>query len=292
MYSKDFLIHGFLRWLEMMNYVASSQYYDPKRLAVFLDWLQGGEMVDINQITGKRVQQFFETLSQQKSKRTGAVLSIGTLRTYKTMLGRFARYLRQSGQGNIEVSVSFKGRSQKETVIFTKAEIEKLYRAAKDDLLGIRDQALLAVFYGCGLRRNEGANLELKDILPDKNLLYVRKGKGGKSRYVPMTGKAKENIMEYLQIIRPMLLNKEKHENFFVSITGKAIGASGLYESFRKLIKTAEIDKKAGLHSLRHSIATHLLLNGMKLSAIAKFLGHSSLESTQIYTHLKDEIQV
>jgi len=148
---------------------------------------------------------------------------------------------------------------------------------------------MLAVFYGCGVRRNEAVNIEIKDILPDRNLLYIRKGKGHKERYVPMVGQVRNDIITYLTTARPMMRSRVAREEFFIGIRGKALGGAGLYDRLKKLVVRAGIEKDAGLHTLRHSIATHLHKNGMKLSEIAKFLGHSSLESTQIYTHLKDE---
>jgi len=274
----------------MMNYVKSSIDYGPVRLNDFLAWMEENGVTEINQITGSKVKQFFEELSQRISKTTGEVLSIATLRNYLTTINRFARYLRQTGEGNIEVPIKFKGQAKKAIVVLTKEEINRLYQQCDDSLLGIRDRALLAVFYGCGVRRNEAVNIEIKDVLADRNLLYIRKGKGYKERYVPMVGKVRNDIINYVTTARPMMMGKEVHEVFFIGITGNPLGASSLYERFKKLLRKSGIEKKAGLHTLRHSIATHLLINGMKLSEIAKFLGHSSLESTQIYTHLKDEL--
>ena len=290
MYSKKKYVEGYRRWLQMMNYVQSSIDYGPVRLNDFLEWMQANGVTEINQITGSKVKQFFEELSHRISKTTGEVLSIATLRNYLTTINRFARFLRQTGEGNIEVPIKFKGQAKKAIVVLTKEEINRLYLQCDDSLLGIRDRALLAVFYGCGVRRNEAVNIEIKDALPDRNLLYIRKGKGYKERYVPMVGKVRNDIINYVTTARPMMMEKEVHEVFFIGITGKPLGASSLYERFKKLLKRSGIEKKAGLHTLRHSIATHLLINGMKLSEIAKFLGHSSLESTQIYTHLKDEL--
>ena len=283
-------VEGYRRWLQMMNYVQSSIDYGPVRLNDFLEWMQVNEVTEIKQITGSKVKQFFEELSKRKSKTTGEVLSIATLRNYLTTINRFARYLRQTGEGNIEVPIKYKGQAKKVIVVLTKEEIKRLYQQCDDSLLGIRDRALLAVFYGCGVRRNEAVNIEIKDVLPDRNLLYIRKGKGYKERYVPMVGQVRNDIINYVTTARPMMMGKEVHEVFFIGITGKPLGASSLYERFKKLLRRSGIEKKAGLHTLRHSIATHLLVNGMKLSEIAKFLGHSSLESTQIYTHLKDEL--
>lgn len=287
---KELFIEGFRRWLEMMNYIESSIKYDPVRLSEFLEWCEVQKCSSMAEITGEKVKQFFEYLEQRKNKRTGAVLSVATMRIYITTLNRFGRYLRQSEKGNLEVPVSFKGQSKKSIVVLTEAEIGKLYEICDDSLLGIRDRAMLAVFYGCGVRRNEAVNIEIKDIIPDKNLLYIRKGKGHKERYIPIVGQVRNDILNYITTARPMMTTRESKEELFIGITGSSLSGASLYNRLKRLLKRSGIEKDAGLHTLRHSIATHLLSNGMKLSEIAKFLGHSSMESTQIYTHLQDEL--
>lgn len=286
MYSKQFFITSYKRWLEMMNYDPSSVRNGPVRLGVFLDWMEANGAHNIEQMTGQKVKAFFAWLGEKKSERTGKVLSLATQRTYLTTLKRFARYLRHAGQGNLEAPVTLRGKDTKPVAIFSEAEIRRLYQACADDLLGMRDRAMLAVFYGCGLRRNEAVKLQAGDVLGGRDLLYVRHGKGYRERYVPMSGKVRLNILEYLEIARPSLLGGRSETAFFIGGTGRRLGGSNLYERLGKLKKKAGITKAGGLHSLRHSIATHLLRNGMPLPAIARFLGHSSLESTQIYTHL------
>jgi site-specific recombinase XerD len=275
--------------MEMMNFIPSSINYDPVRLAEFLEWMEENGVSEIEDITGKKVKLFFEELSHRKAIQTGEVLSLATQKNYLTIINRFARYLRQANIGHITVPVHFKGKSAKPIVVLTSKEINRIYAETGDDLLSMRDRAMLGVFYGCGLRRGEGAELMISDVLFDMNLLYVRKGKGNKERYVPMIGAVRNDIRQYVQIARPQLMRREAHEYLFVAVTGKKIGSAGLYERFKKLLKKTGMKKKAGLHTLRHSIATHLLSRGMKLSDIAKFLGHRSLESTQIYTHIEDE---
>ena len=290
MYSKRKLIAGFSSWLRLINYVQSSIDNDPKRLAVFLDWMSENGVKRIDDITGKKVKSFFEALAITKSNRTGKVLSLATQRNYLTTINRFAKYLRQSNQGSIEVPVKFKGKSNKRIELLKKQEMDVIYEQCDDSLLGIRDRAMLAVLYGCGVRRNEAEQIEIKDVLPDRNLLYIGHGKGGKQRYVPIVGKVKSDILIYMTTARPMLLGKQVNQSLFIGIRGMPLRGPDLYERFKKLLKKSGIKKKAGLHTLRHSIATQLLINGMSLKDISKFLGHSSLESTQIYTHLKHEI--
>ena len=152
----------------------------------------------------------------------------------------------------------------------------------------MRDRALLAVYYGCGLRKSEGRQLDQSDILWERNLIYVRKGKNYKERYVPMTEKVREDLQDYQYSSRPAFPRSEQPA-FFLSQKGGRLSGCILYQRIKHLLQTAEIDKPAGLHTLRHSIATHLLQSGMKLEQISRFLGHSSLESTQVYTHIVHE---
>jgi integrase/recombinase XerD len=148
---------------------------------------------------------------------------------------------------------------------------------------------MLGIFYGCGLRRNEGVHLDVSDIDFKSKLVYVRIGKNYKERYVPANEMILQHIKNYLDHSRLFLQKKEKTPALFISDKGYRAQGQSLLIRLRKLARLSKIDKQIGLHTLRHSIATHLLQSGMKLKHIAKFLGHSSLEATQIYTHIIHE---
>jgi integrase/recombinase XerD len=165
-----------------------------------------------------------------------------------------------------------------------------MYEATGDSILGIRDRAMLAVFYGCGLRLNERASLELRDIDTTRKVLHVRKGKHYKERFVPVAGKNYEELQLYVDYGRPQLLQEVKTDGLFIgSNKGVQMNKQSVYVRIKKLVSKANIKKKAGTHTLRHSIATHLSQSGMKLERIKDFLGHADLDSTQIYTHLSAE---
>jgi integrase/recombinase XerD len=174
--------------------------------------------------------------------------------------------------------------------------------------MGQRDRAIIAIFYGCGLRRSEGKNLNITDIDLQKQLLFVRKGKGNKQRYVPIAAKHLQDIKDYLQEGREwFLMNNDANETwqskrhgvplvkkinaddtaFFVS--QQSVRMREFYQRLEQMKTRAKLEKNLTLHGLRHSIATHLLQSGMDIEEIAKFLGHSSLASTQIYTHIINE---
>ena len=282
------LQRAFADWLRLLNFESGTIKYAPRKTQEFLDWLESQNITEISAITRPTITEYFDYLLQRQNQRKGGRLSKNSLRTHLTNLRRFARYLRESGQESFDVSMQIKGSLYNIKEIFTKAEITALYEATGSDLLGLRDKAILAVYYGCGLRRSEGVSLDVKDVLLDRNLLYVRKGKNYKERYVPMTAGVREDLKNYIECARLVLLKQPTHA-LFISNEGKRITGATMIERLQQLKEKAGIDKDAALHSLRHSIATHLLQSGMELEKIKQFLGHGSLESTQIYTHIMNE---
>jgi integrase/recombinase XerD len=163
-------------------------------------------------------------------------------------------------------------------------------------VLGLRDKVMLDIFYACALRRNESVHLDVSDIDFKGKLIYVRKGKNYKERYVPANETILQHIRDYLDHGRPFLQKKDKTPALFISDKGYRTQGQSLLIRLLKLARLARIGKRTclsgrqvGLPTLRHSIATHLLQSGMKLHHIARFLGHDSLESTQIYTHIVHE---
>ena len=128
------------------------------------------------------------------------------------------------------------------------------------------------------MRRSEAYNLLIEDIDIDKNLIYIRQGKGYKDRYIPMSATICERMKCFIYQHRRFFTRRK---TYLIPLTKE-----GIYAYFKTLLKYSDLDSKIGLHTLRHSIATHLIQNGMSVEQISKFLGHSSLESTQVYTHI------
>jgi integrase/recombinase XerD len=200
-----------------------------------------------------------------------------------------SQFIRQTNRGSFTVETERLEQTRAIPDILTPAEVKELYKACDGSVLGLRDKVMLGIFYGCGLRRNEGVHLDLSDIDFKSKLVYVRKGKNYKERYVPANETTLQHIKDYLGHSRPFLQTKNKIPALFISDKGYRIRGQSLLIRLRRLAKLSKINKQTGLHTLRHSIATHLLHSGMELKHIAKFLGHSSLEATQIYTHIKYE---
>lgn len=278
---------GFSRWLQVLNFEASSQRDMPKMLTSFLIFLETKGRNRIAEVQENDLKDYLQELSERPNQKKEGTLSKNYLRKYLQVIRKFSRYLSQSGQESFEVKVQIKGKSRNIKCILNPDEIGRLYEATGDDKLGLRDKAMLALYYGCGLRKNEGLSLNVSDIQLEKELVYVRKGKGYKQRLVPLTGSNKTDLENYLIYSRPYLLSGKAEDALLLSVQGSRLVT--VFERIRKLKGKARIRKLIGAHTLRHSIATHLLQSGMKLEQIQRFLGHSSLESTQIYTHIANE---
>lgn len=288
-------LENYRNWLQTLNYSESAIKNNPKYVQEFIQW---SGITETNQINQKNLQGWFDHLSTRKHKRNEGSISLNYIKGYRNALSQFSRFLRETGNPGFEVNVTFKNKQEVERQILTKAEINQLYEATnyypdpmiKDKgLLAARERAILGLFYGCGLRKNEGQHVEVKDLDFKQNLLYVRKGKNYKERYVPIAEGVKKDFIHYLNYARPQLIRQKKHESFLTGWYGSPLQGSAILDRVQILAAIAQLNKPIGLHTLRHSIATHLLQSGMKLEQIARFLGHSSLESTTIYTHIAHE---
>jgi len=150
----------------------------------------------------------------------------------------------------------------------------------------VKERVILSLFYGCGLRRSEGELLNLKDVSFKSGLLYIRKGKGGKRRAVPMSEKVIEDIKIYVEQERKWTV---KSDALVFNKRGNRMSGDSYSRLLKELLKKAEMTNQITLHSLRHSIASHLLERGLSVEYVRDFLGHKHLESTQIYTHNKSD---
>jgi integrase/recombinase XerD len=155
----------------------------------------------------------------------------------------------------------------------------------EDDVLEIRDRAILELFYACGLRVSELAGLKLGDV--NLQVGFVRCiGKGRKERIVPVGGPAAEALQKYLSALRPGLVKGTVQDRIFVSRTGKPLDRHNIYRLVQRYARRAGITIKMTPHSLRHCFASHLLAGGADLRIVQELLGHASVTTTQIYTHV------
>lgn len=158
------------------------------------------------------------------------------------------------------------------------------------DPLGVRDRAILETFYATAIRRSELINLDLQDLDPHQQTLHIHKGKGGKSRLLPISKNALHWIDNYLTNVRPLLSNNlndaEPEQALFISGYGERLSSKYLGNWMKKTLLQANIKRPGSCHLLRHTCATHMLENGADIRHIQQLLGHASLETTSIYTQV------
>ena len=151
---------------------------------------------------------------------------------------------------------------------------------------GKRDDALFELVYSCGLRISEVCTLKLANVHLEEHLILVH-GKGDKERLVPFGDRAYEKILIYLNEVRPELVRGRNVAELFVNYRGEPISRKGVWKRFQELEAMSGVEAK--VHTLRHSFATHLLNGGADLRSIQEMLGHESISTTQIYTHVSNE---
>jgi integrase/recombinase XerD len=283
------LQQGFADWLSVLGYAGTSVVSLPRHVQEFLYTQESQGKYGLGQLIASDATYFIHQQQTMIGIRTGRGFSASHINKYIQALHLFSRYIRTSGKSSVGFALERLAEIKDKPTWLTRAEIRRLYGATADDVLGMRDRAMLSVFYGCGLRLQEGACLECSDILHDRRILYVRRGKGYKERYVPIAEKSYADIRVYIEEARPQLLQRPCATLFIDANKGRPIHKQSLYLRIKGLAGKAGIPKPVGTHSLRHSIATHLLQNGMSLERIKDFLGHSALDSTQLYTHLINE---
>jgi integrase/recombinase XerD len=154
------------------------------------------------------------------------------------------------------------------------------------EVLGVRDRALLETLYSTGLRRMELANLHIGDLDRSRGVVLVRAGNGAKDRVVPIGERAVRWVERYLADARPRLMRDAKDETLFVSRQGGKLGLAALSHLIGNYVLATGITKEGACHLFRHSMATLMLENGADLRVIQEILGHASLGTTQVYTHL------
>ena len=169
-------------------------------------------------------------------------------------------------------------------------EIEKLISATEENTdLAKRNRCMIEVLYGCGLRVSELTELQISNINFKENYLKIQ-GKGDKVRFVPLADYTADFIKNYINNIRSKQKINPKHSDIlFLNSRGAQISRQMVFLVIKEIVKKAGIQKNISPHTFRHSFATHLLQNGADLRFIQEMLGHSSITTTEIYTHLNTE---
>jgi integrase/recombinase XerD len=294
----QYLELGFKEYLDILGYSKGIIYTMPNIVREFLYYLETQSIKVITQLHHNHIQHYHNHIITRRNQRRGGGLSNNYTNKHLQAIEKFLQYLHHKGIQNLPtLNIKLDKLQRKEIEVLSIEEIKDLFELChrehssdKEMYLQARDKAMLVVYYSCGLRRNEGIHISIDDINFDTNIIHVKKGKNYKERFVPLNKTNAEYLQTYIYDYRNQIVKTKKEHRLFINTQGQPTTSGTLYKRLKLLQLQSENttlnNKVIGLHTLRHSIATHLLQAGMSLEKIAKFLGHSSLESTQIYTHL------
>lgn len=166
-------------------------------------------------------------------------------------------------------------------------EIKRIFDSFKDDDKEVYHKTILVVLYSCGLRVSELCELKLNDVHIAEGIVKV-KGKGNKERIVPISSYCVTQMQKYLNCVR-MKWDKKKLPNFFVNSCGRVCTRQYVHSLIKQKINELGLNPNISAHSFRHSFATHLLDGNADLRIVQELLGHSDIQTTQIYTHIQDK---
>lgn len=270
-------IYNYRKELETLGYSKSIVNNYPKYVKYFLEFNQ--ELLE--NINEEHIKNYSNYLQNRPNQRRIGKLSESYIHSQQLAIKGFFDYLERIDQiKQNPFTLKLKSPKYQQRIVLTQSEIQTLYKTAQT----LEETIILHLCYGCGLRRAEVINLDTKDIDLEKKLLYVRKGKNKKRRVMPLT----ETIIKDFKKYQDFSIKNQDEVAFLINNQGKRMTGNTIYSIFKKLLKRTDgLEYKAYcLHSLRHSIATHLLENDMSVEMVRDFLGHSQLSTTQIYTRI------
>jgi integrase/recombinase XerD len=281
---------AFLETLAARHYSTAS--IDAHRWALrqFTGWAASRGAPDPSSYKRADLEDYQLFLHRYRSPRGGHPLAINTQIARIGCLRRFFAWLCRAGviTANPAADLDLPRKQARLLPKSLSAEEIRLLLAVPDatDPFGLRDRAILELFYATGIRRTELANLDLGDFDPCDQTLHIRRGKGGKSRMLPVGQRAATWLGSYLGDSRPRFDHLPGETAMFLSGYGTRITPVYLGNWIKRLMRRCGIDKPGACHLFRHSCATDMHRGGADIRYVQEMLGHARLETTQIYTHV------
>ncbi len=285
----DLILDQFLHYIRTersySNHTLSSYGNDLQQFLLFLDKKYHLESLNPDQIDRQKLRFYLAHLKREGYQSSTINRKIACLKSFFKFL-----FIRKKVSSNPTTGL-FSLKTEKK--IPRTLNYEQIKQALNfidtSSAIGIRDKAILELFYGTGIRLGELAALRLDNIDTTNNLIRVT-GKGSKERLVPMGTLAKNTLNQYLDRRSELLMHTVQKEtrHVFLNKNGKPLSVRGIQRRVKIHLQCVS-STATNPHSLRHSYATHLLDEGADLFAVKELLGHSSLSTTQIYTHVSAE---
>jgi len=280
---------------KFLEYLDAERNYSNRTIEAYHDALyefysfivnQTKQKADVSKIDRALIRDYLSYLHSRGLKKTSISLKLSAIKSFFKFLSRFKII-------SSNPTVGFSLKTERSLPVFLEeSKIEKLMNLP--DLKtneGIRDRAILETLYSTGVRVSELCGMNIDDVDFTNGTIKVL-GKGAKVRFVPFGKKAKEALKEYLNIRGNFTTSQQTNDDkkaLFLSKNGKRITSAEVYQIVSKYISAISDIEKKGPHVLRHSFATHLLNHGADIMAVKELLGHSSLSTTQRYTHVTVE---
>ena len=256
-------------------------------LKYYISYLEDSYSIkSFNSIKSLHIKQYIKDLSSYKNSNQK---ENATLNRTISSIKNFHKYLFLNNKVKTNSSEMIKSIKLKQSLpkILSVEEIDLIINSIdKNSKNAIRDISIITLLYSSGLRVSELTELTLSNFYIKEEVLRVL-GKGKKERIVPISSKAKECMLEYIDHVRPRYSNKNETKGIvFLSNRGKALSRKTVWNLIKIASINASITKDVSPHTFRHSFASHLLEGGADLRVVQELLGHSSVSTTQIYTHL------
>ena len=242
-------------------------------------YLKLNDLSPTKSIEPKHIRKMLSFLIDKGFSKVSISRKISAIKSYITFLEKF-----NYSKNNYSELISIPKKSKSLPKVMTKKEVSQLIKHVEmNTKKNLRDDALIELLYSTGLRVSEVANLKLKDINLEKSEIKIL-GKGNKERIVIFNNKSKEKIISYLKNDKRYI--SIKTEALFQNKFKEALSTRSIQRILKKYLNFSGINSKYSTHTLRHTFATHLLEGGADIKVIQQLMGHSSPETTKIYTHV------
>ena len=266
------------------NYSDLTIYGYDYEITKFLDYLNDNHL-DYKKINIDMIRNYLKYLDSLKYKKNSISKNLSSLRSYYKFLTEEKVIL-----NNPFKNISNPKKDKKLPDFLNYEEINKLFDCADTKtLLGLRNRCILELLYDTGIRVSELVNLKINDIEFDKKIINIL-GKGKKERIVYYGDYLQEVLEKYINDSRKYLLNNKLSEYLILNNNGSKITTRGVEYIIDKMVNEAAIKHKISPHVLRHTFATHMLNGGADIKSIQQLLGHESLSTTGIYTHITNDV--
>lgn len=278
-------LQQFITYIQLeKNYSALTSEAYQQDLQEFFSFLKQEQVTTLEEVEYVHARLFVTQLYNEEKARATISRKISSIRS-------FFRFLNREFQLN-DASFQSLYHPKKESRLprfFYEEELKMLFEANEGETpKEKRELAILELLYATGIRVSELTSIQLKDVDFSLSILRVM-GKGRKERYVPFGQFAHEALQLYVTDARPILMKKQQHDSLFVNMRGEPLTARGVRYILNKMVKKTELTTTIYPHMIRHTFATHLLNQGADLRTVQELLGHASLSSTQVYTHVTKE---